>query len=200
MKLLKIASLLTTLVPAIVGASPIISSISPILSQANQSIVIEGSGFGTLSPYNGNSDYILITDRTANWSAGYLPAQDVVKLNVTSWTDTQITLSGFIGSYGNNGWVLTDGDTVSVKVWNAQTKTVAAVCSRIVNDTQTMSCLPVKGTVTWAKPPYKVQCQNNTTNQKVIVTRKNANYGCEKSGLLVNQGDSVTVSITGIKY
>ncbi|MFI3186887.1 MAG: hypothetical protein QX198_13020 [Methylococcaceae bacterium] len=59
----------------------------------------------------------------------------------------------------------------------------------------------VKGAVTWSRPPYSVQCKNNTTAQSVSIPRnKKANYDCEKAGLVVNSGDSVTVTVTGNKY
>ena len=59
----------------------------------------------------------------------------------------------------------------------------------------------VKGAVAWASPPYSVQCKNNTTAQSVSIPRnKKANYDCEKAGLVVNSGDSVTVTVTGNKY
>lgn len=54
----------------------------------------------------------------------------------------------------------------------------------------------VKGTVTWTKPPYSVQCKNNTTVKSVSIPRnKKAQYDCEKAGLVVNSGDDVSVTI-----
>jgi hypothetical protein len=51
--------------------SPQITSVSRISTQQNQTIVIMGSGFGTLNPYTGDSRYILFTDSTNPWSAGF---------------------------------------------------------------------------------------------------------------------------------
>ncbi len=58
----------------------------------------------------------------------------------------------------------------------------------------------VSGDAAWAQPPYNVKCKNNTTSQTVTI-RKNekSTYDCEKSGLVVNSGDNVTVTITGVK-
>lgn len=142
MKLPKIAFLLAILIPAMVSASPVITLISPILSQETQTIVITGSGFGTMKPYNGDSSYIKIRDITANWNAGSsLDAEnDYVTLNITSWTDTQITISGFAGSYGSGRWKLNDKDVVSIQIWNAQTDEGPAGCLQTVNNSSPSSC------------------------------------------------------------
>jgi hypothetical protein len=98
--------------------SPTISSVSPILPLATQTITITGTGFGTLAPYQGDSAYIQIKDLTAGWSAGLGSA--TVTLNITQWTDTQITIQGFLGAYGQFGYVLSPGDQIQVAVSNAQ--------------------------------------------------------------------------------
>ena len=101
-----------------------IGSISPIAAEQNQTITISGSGFGTQSPYNGDSDYIYVLDVTGNWEAGYQPAGNYVTLNVTSWTDNQIVISGFTGYYGYGppfNWFLEPGDNLTIAVWNPQT-------------------------------------------------------------------------------
>jgi translation initiation factor IF-1 len=41
-------------------------------------------------------------------------------VDVESWTDTEIVVSGFSGDYGRNGWKLNPGDMVEVAVWNPQ--------------------------------------------------------------------------------
>jgi hypothetical protein len=100
-------------------SAPAINSVSPILPQASQTITITGSGFGSQQPYSGGSKYIQISDLTAGWNLAY--ASDAVGLNITSWTDTQISIQGFTGPYGSNGWLLNNGDQALVQVWNAQT-------------------------------------------------------------------------------
>ncbi|HTV43320.1 MAG TPA: choice-of-anchor tandem repeat GloVer-containing protein [Candidatus Sulfotelmatobacter sp.] len=103
-------------------SSPIlINSVSPILPEQTQTITISGSGFGTQSPYNGDSDYLYILDNTGLWQAGYLPAGNDVTLNVTSWTANQIVISGFTGYYGFGYWTLEPGDNLTIAVWNPQT-------------------------------------------------------------------------------
>jgi hypothetical protein len=96
-------------------------------AQQTQTIVIEGSGFGTLQPYTGVSSDILLFDLTAgHWSAGYAGScydgacDDLIGFVVESWTDSKIVLGGFTGPWGENGWKLNNGDSVQFNVWNAQ--------------------------------------------------------------------------------
>jgi hypothetical protein len=104
-------------------SAPVITSVSQILPQKMQTITITGSGFGTMAPYTGNSDYIKIVDNSAIpiWTAGYNPMSNSVWLSIGSWSDSQIIITGFAGSYGSNNWVLKSGDQIIVSVWNAQT-------------------------------------------------------------------------------
>jgi uncharacterized protein (TIGR03437 family) len=103
--------------------TPNIQSVSPISTQQNQTITISGGGFGSQPPYVGDSQYIDILDLTGNWQAGILNSTGsaTVTLNVSSWTDTQIVLQGFAGSYGCCGYVLNAGDQIQFKIWNAST-------------------------------------------------------------------------------
>ena len=121
---------------------PTIRSVSPINSTQYQQIIIKGNNFGFLQPYNGNSAYIRISDTTGNWNAGSTrdPGTDSVTLNITSWTDTEIVVSGFTGSYGASNWTLDRRDVVSVQVWNPQSGKRPSVCSRIVNDRAQRLC------------------------------------------------------------
>jgi hypothetical protein len=58
----------------------------------------------------------------------------------------------------------------------------------------------LKGTVTWVQPPYSVKCTNNSTSKSVSIPRnKKVNYDCENAGLVVNSGDSISVTVTGNK-
>ncbi|MCF7998494.1 MAG: hypothetical protein K9L25_05580 [Methylovulum sp.] len=61
--------------------------------------------------------------------------------------------------------------------------------------------IPVKGTISWAKPPYSVQCVNNTTVQSIAIPKNTtASYDCEKAGLIVKSGDDISVTVRGKKY
>lgn len=101
--------------------TPVITSVSTIRPTQTQTITIHGQGFGQQNPYIGNSPYLVIFDLTRNWSAGCYPSCGVT-LNVTSWGDTQIVISGFTGGYGTQGWVLYAGDAIKIQVWNAPSK------------------------------------------------------------------------------
>jgi len=99
---------------------PLIREVSPVSAKQTQTITISGRGFGTMIPYNGDSDFIQLTDITRNWNAGH--SGNLVNLIVAEWTDARIVLQGFSGSYGG-GWSLAAGDVLVVQVWNAQTRT-----------------------------------------------------------------------------
>jgi protein involved in polysaccharide export with SLBB domain len=102
--------------------APQITSVSAILPQKTQTITISGTGFGTQAPYTGDSNYINLVDSTGNWGAGSTEnGGNAVTLAVSSWTDSQIVLTGFSAAYGKNGWCIKPGDQLSVRVWNANT-------------------------------------------------------------------------------
>ena len=105
------------------GDEPSIVSVTPILPQPRQRIVIKGTGFGLHVPYTGtDSPYLSIRDQTAHWAAGRIVPQnyDDVTLDVESWTDTEIVVTGFSGEYGRNGWKLRPGDSLEIAIWNPQ--------------------------------------------------------------------------------
>lgn len=100
-----------------------ITSVSAVTDQETQTITILGSGFGTHSPYTGDSSYLDIGDHTKDWAAGCVGCQ--VTLVVDSWTDTTIVLGGFAGAWGapnplNPGttWTLSPGDVLHINVWD----------------------------------------------------------------------------------
>ena len=101
---------------------PKIRKISKIQATQYQTIVISGSGFGTTQPYNGDSAYLQIFDLTGKWSAGLENASqtDSVWLDVTSWKNNKIVISGFTGDYGESYWILKKGDKLEINVWNWQ--------------------------------------------------------------------------------
>lgn len=110
---------------------PFITSISSMLPTKNQTILIYGSGFGSQSGYtNRDNPYILVHDITRGWNAGYASGNvllarqvrdsDQITLNIDSWTDSKIVVTGFAGAYGG-GWSLHDKDKVEILIWNPQT-------------------------------------------------------------------------------
>lgn len=108
-----------TVTIAVAPAMPSIASVSSVKASPSQTLTISGSGLGKTLPFTGGSPYIEIKNLTGNWSAG--AAADPVTLQVESWTESTITISGFAGTYGQNGAVLNPGDSVQILVWNAQT-------------------------------------------------------------------------------
>ena len=113
--------------PQFTAAPPAISSVSTVIASATQTITIEGQGLGTHSPYDGDSPYLMISDDTGNWTAGY--GLDFVHLNIRSWMSSdippssKIVVTGFSGAYGAplTNWELKPGDRVTVYVWNTDT-------------------------------------------------------------------------------
>jgi hypothetical protein len=104
------------------GEKPQIKKITRIKPEQYQNIVISGSGFGTMQPYNGDSAFIRIRDKTGGWDAGRVSSSetDSVWLDVTQWTDSKIVITGFTNDYGQENWVLNKGDRLEVYVWNPQ--------------------------------------------------------------------------------
>jgi hypothetical protein len=98
---------------------PEIRTVDWRVGQSNHKIVISGSGFGDLAPFEGDSPYIMVTDVTRNWNAGH--DGDWVTINVAEWTDSRINVNGFGSAYGR-GWSCETGDTVRLQVWNPETK------------------------------------------------------------------------------
>lgn len=103
--------------------APSISSISTVLPQQLQNITIIGSGFGTRTAYNGDSDYIRVSNLSKRWNAGSTkdPGTDKVTLYIALWTDERIEIGGFAGSFGTEQNFIGPGDEISFQVWNPQT-------------------------------------------------------------------------------
>ena len=107
----------------VVDGVPQISSVSPIIAQARQRIVIRGRGFGLHVPYShSDSPFLAIRDETGDWAAGRMVPHnwDEVMLDVESWANDEIVLTGFSGEYGLKGWKLTLGDKLEVRIWNPE--------------------------------------------------------------------------------
>ncbi len=140
---LAVALTISTL-PCFAGSlpDPNITSVNPIYAEQDQTITITGvdlvgpgSNFGDAAgffsdvviggpcssfPCSGTSTALELNDITGGWAAGY--GGDGIGLVVDSWTDTQIVLGGFGGSYipyGPTGFELLVGDQVQIDVWNS---------------------------------------------------------------------------------
>jgi hypothetical protein len=125
------------------NSTPTIKKVTPIGAAQYQPIVIKGTGFGKMKPYNGDSCCIefIITNsdcynyypyNTDTWHAGYSPDGNEVGLNVTKWSNKKIVITGFTGPYGAYCWFLVSGQPITLNVWNAQTKSGPATYSGTV--------------------------------------------------------------------
>jgi hypothetical protein len=85
-------------------------------SYDNWDYTIDGSNFGTQSPFSGTNANIHVADPTSGWGGGY--SGDLVGVNVTNWSNSQITIAGYTGSYGEPGetYITNPGDTIQITV------------------------------------------------------------------------------------
>ena len=107
------------------GASTIASSATLVIANVSvsttptQTFTINGQGFGNLDPYNGDSPFIEITNVTSSWNAGFSGGNgqtpNGLMLNISLWTDNQIVISGFTGSFPAS---FQAGDNLTFKIWN----------------------------------------------------------------------------------
>ncbi len=113
----------TLAVRAHIISRPVITSVTPILPQPNQTIVIRGHGMGIHTNFtNVDTPFLSIRDKTAGWAAGRIVDRnfDEVTLTVASWTDSEIVVTGFGGAYGRGYWRFNPGDMIQIAVWNPQ--------------------------------------------------------------------------------
>ena len=125
---------------------PVITSVSAVTAQQNQTITITGSGFGTKAAYTGTSNFISVIDTAKSWQAGY--GFDAITLVVTSWTDTQIVLGGFSGSYGSGTYYLSPNDQLELNLFNAQTGSGPGACDNVFVNAGPTTCTPVSQAAT----------------------------------------------------
>jgi hypothetical protein len=107
------------------GAATNASSATPVITNVNvsttptQTFTIHGQGFGNLDPYNGDSPFIEVTNVTSGWNAGFSGGNgqtpNGLTLNISLWTDNQIVISGFGGSFPAS---FQAGDNLTFKIWN----------------------------------------------------------------------------------
>lgn len=126
------------------NSAPTIRSITSIRAKQDQKIVIKGTGFGHMKPYNGDSCCIqfVVTNPACyayspshdsdTWQAGYSENGNAVHLNVERWSRRKIVITGFTGYYGYNCWYLASSQPITLNVWNAQTQSGPATWSGTV--------------------------------------------------------------------
>ena len=134
------------------SSTPEITSVSAVTPAAQQTIVISGSGFGTLAtPFVGSLPCFAVYNQTANWYAGHIDPLnsgrtsfgacdaplsvfgDIITVRITDWTDTSITISGFEGAFGTGTFVMSPGDLLRFYVTNAQSGRGPATAEVVVS-------------------------------------------------------------------
>jgi hypothetical protein len=117
--------------------TPKIDSVGPFAATATQTVEILGSCFGAGNTSSGaDTAYFRISDLTAGWNACWTgdPGTDSVTCNVSSWTNNEITFSGYTGDYGDGSWVVNSGDTIEIQVWNPQSGAGPAIYEVVAGD------------------------------------------------------------------
>ena len=111
-----------------ISVAPHIATVGSFISGKTQTVVITGSGFGNTGPTSATSAQFRLRDNTNVWEAGYSPTPDVVGVGFSSWTDTQIVFTGFVGSYGSQNWTINSNDNLTITIWNGS---LSGACSTI---------------------------------------------------------------------
>ena len=133
----------TTPPPPPPPCTPEIATVGAFEASATQTVEISGSCFGTGNTTSGaDTAYFRISDLTAGWNACWTndPGTNSVTCNISSWTDQEITFSGYTGTYGQGDWVITEGDDIEVQVWNPQSGDGPAICQVVAGSGAPANC------------------------------------------------------------
>ena len=130
--------------PPATPCTPTIATVGAFQANtATQTVEIGGSCFGTGNTSSGaDTAYFRISDLTAGWNACWTndPGTDLVTCDVSSWTNQEITFSGYTGDYGQSGYVVTEGDDIEVQVWNPQSGNGPAICQIVAGSGAPANC------------------------------------------------------------
>lgn len=135
--------------------APIITRVSPIVPRRNQTIVIEGSGFGNSQPKllpvgdavdtdarNGQRPALAIGNHghgADDWQAGLARDGDINTLGIqlTRWTDAMIVLAGFGNDLGDEVergiWKIAAGDPIEITVFGPAGSAPAKFATAVTN-------------------------------------------------------------------
>jgi hypothetical protein len=123
-------------------SAPKIQSVSPISTARNQTITIQGNGFGNIPPqllslddgsvdtiWGSSTPAIAVYDKTnllsagasGDWSGFTNGPPDLIGIFLVSWFDTQIILGGFGSGLGSRfSWSqVTKGDMLQIQIQTA---------------------------------------------------------------------------------
>ena len=90
--------------------------------QPQPAISVTGTGFGSLPmglPYNGNSNFVEITDTTQNWSAGY--TGNACNISIGEWSTGLVSFVANVNETGSTQCPMAAGDQLNITIWNPQT-------------------------------------------------------------------------------
>jgi hypothetical protein len=123
--------------------TPEIATVGAFEASATQTVEISGSCFGAGNTTSGaDTAYFRISDITAGWNACWTgdPGTDLVTCGISSWTDNEITFSGYTGDYGQYNYVVTEGDEIEIQVWNPQSGNGPAICQIVAGSGNPADC------------------------------------------------------------
>jgi serine/threonine protein kinase len=123
--------------------TPKITAVGPFEAKGSQTEVIDGSCFGTGNTTSAaDTAYFELSDLTTGWGACFTDGHgsDWVTCNISSWTNNYITFSGYTGSYGQDGFVVNQGDRIEVQVWNPQSGYGPATCQVVAGSGSPTHC------------------------------------------------------------
>ncbi len=122
---------------------PKITAVGPFEANGSQTVVIDGSCFGAGNTTSAaDTAYFEISDLTTGWAACFTDGHgmDTVTCNISSWSDDYITFSGYTGAYGQDGFVVNQGDNIEVQVWNPQSGYGPATCQVVAGSGAPTHC------------------------------------------------------------
>jgi tRNA A-37 threonylcarbamoyl transferase component Bud32 len=125
------------------SCQPKITAVGPFEASASQTVVIDGSCFGAGNTTSAaDTAYFEISDLTTGWAACFTDGHgmDTVTCNISSWTDDYITFSSYTGAYGQDGFVVNQGDNIKVQVWNPQSGYGPATCQVVAGSGSPTHC------------------------------------------------------------
>ena len=123
--------------------TPTITAVGPFEATGTQTNVIDGSCFGTGNTTSAaDTAYFEISDLTTGWAACWTSGggADTVTCNISRWTDNYIIWSGYTGDYGQDGFVVNNGDIIEIQVWNPQSGDGPATCQVVVGSGSPTHC------------------------------------------------------------
>jgi len=114
------------------SGTPQITSVTSSNNGQNLQIIVNGSGFGSAPvtmPFTGDLNYFGFGDFRTHCGGGSalfgagnggwgVVSSNSVTLKYQSWSDSQIVINGFAGSYGQGCATVQNGDPITIGIWN----------------------------------------------------------------------------------